>query len=181
MKLTHFLLKSGTPAFSALCASSLLLASCNYGFSGGGGFPSDVRTIFIEAFENETVQVELDQQLFRKLNDKLPRALGARPGTEDAADAYVRGRITRYEDVAQNYRSTAGNQTSGVDVLTQQVQISVAVEIVDRKRNVILWESQSVVGRGEYRLDGGEDVTVARDKAMEHILQLIIDGAQSQW
>ena len=179
MKLLHFLRTSGN--LSALCASALLLTSCNYGFSGGGGFPSDVRTIFIEAFENETVQVELDQQLFRKLNEKLPRALGARPGTEADADAHVRGRITRYEDVAQNYRSTMGGQTSGVDVLTQQVQISVAVEIVDRKRNVILWESQSVVGRGEYRLDGGEDVTGARDKAMEHILQLIIDGAQSQW
>ena len=58
--------------------------------------------------------------------------------------------------------------------------ITVAVEIVDRKRNVVLWDSQNVVGRGEYRIDDQRDVD-ARDKALNHILQLIIDGAQSQW
>jgi hypothetical protein len=181
MKLLDFLLRPGNPGFSAVVAGSLLLAGCNYGFSGGGGFPSDVRTIYIEPFANETVQVELDQQLFRKLTDRLPRALGARPGTEATADAVIRGRILRYEDVAQAYRATPGqNQQTGIDISTQQVQITVAVEIIDRKRNVVLWDSQTVVGRGEYRLDDERD-TDAREKALNHILQLIIDGAQSQW
>ena len=125
------------------------------------------------------VQAELDQQLFRKLTEGLPRALGTTPGSEANADAEVRGRIVRYEDVAQNYRATSGQQT-GVDVLTHQVQITVAIEIVDRKRNVILWDSQSVVGRGEYRIDSERD-SDAREKALNHILQQIIDGAQSQW
>ena len=181
MKLLHFLLKPGNQAISALAAGLFLLAGCNYGFSGGGGFPADIRTIYIEPFENETVQVELDQQLFRKLTDQLPRALGGRPGTEANADAIVRGKILRYEDVAQAYRATPGtNQQTGIDISTQQVQITVAVEIIDRKRNVVLWDSQSVVGRGEYRLDDERD-TDAREKALKHILQLIIDGAQSQW
>jgi hypothetical protein len=83
--------------------------------------------------------------------------------------------------MAQAYRATTGtNQAGGVDISTQQVQITVAVEIIDRKRNVVLWESTSVVGRGEYRLEDERD-TDARDKALNHILQLIIDGAQSQW
>lgn len=181
MKLHHFLRIRGIRALS-IVASALLLASCNYGFAGGGGFPADVRTIYIEPFQNETVQVELDQQLFQKLQDRLPRELGGRPGSESNADAIVRGRITRYEDVAQNYRATTGaQQQGGVDVLTHQVQISVAVEIIDRKRNVVLWESTSVVGRGEYRIDGTERDTDARSKALDHILQQIIDGAQSQW
>ena len=68
----------------------------------------------------------------------------------------------------------------GVDVLTHQVQITVAVEIVDRKRNVVLWDSNGVVGRGEYRISDQRD-TDAREQALNHILQLIIDGAQSQW
>ena len=180
MKLRHFRRIPGIRVLSCLIASGLL-AACNYGFSGGGGFPADVRTIYIEPFGNETVQVELDQQLFRKLQDRLPRALGARPGSETAADAVIRGRILRYEDVAQNYRATTGvNQPGGVDVLTHQVQITVSVEIVDRKRNVVLWDSQTVVGRGEYRIDNERD-TDARNKALDHILQQIIDGAQSQW
>jgi hypothetical protein len=167
----------GHQVFSALILA--ISASGCYSFTGGGGFPSDLRTIYIEPFANETVQAELDQQLFRKLTESLPRALGTTPGSEATADAMVRGRIVRYEDVAQNYRATVGQQT-GVDVLTHQVQITVAIEIVDRKRNVILWDSQSVVGRGEYRIDSERD-TDAREKALNHILQLIIDGAQSQW
>ena len=82
-------------------------------------------------------------------------------------------------DVAQSYRSTTGER-SGIDVLTNQVQITVAVEIIDRKRNLILWDSQSVVGRGDYRIDQERD-TDAREKALNHIIQLIVDGAQSQW
>ena len=159
-----------------LIASATLLGAC-YGFSGGGGFPSDIRTIYIEPFDNQTVQVELDQQLFRKLTDRVPRALGARPGSETNADAVIRGRILRYDDVSQNYRQgTAGN----VDVLTFQVSITVAVEIVDRKRNVVLWDSQGLVGRGEYRGDSQKD-TDGREVALNHIIQQIIDGAQSQW
>ena len=173
----------GIRAHSIIAAATLALTSCNYGFSGGGGFPADIRTIYIEPFENQTVQVDLDQQLFQKLQDRLPRELGARPGSEANADAVVRGRITRYDDVAQNYRASTSAQQprSGVDVLTHQVQITVSVEIIDRKRNVVLWDSQSVVGRGEYRIDGTERDTDARQKALDHILQLIIDGAQSQW
>lgn len=159
-----------------LVASTALLGAC-YGFSGGGGFPSDIRTIYVEPFDNQTVQVELDQQLFRKLTDRVPQALGARPGSEANADAVIRGRILRYDDVSQNYRP--GTQ-SNVDVLTYQVSITVAVEIIDRKRNVVLWDSESLVGRGEYRGDSQKD-TDGREIALNHIVQLIIDGAQSQW
>lgn len=157
--------------------STAALAAC-YGFSGGGGFPSDIRTIYIEPFDNQTVQVELDQQLFRKLQDRVPRALGGRPGSEANADAIIRGRILRYDDVSQNYQPGQGNQP--VNVLTYQVSITVAVEIIDRKRNVVLWDSQSVVGRGDYRADSQKD-TDGREIALNHIVQLIIDGAQSQW
>jgi len=160
-----------------IASASLMVAGC-YSFQGGGGFPSGIRTVYIEPFENRTVQVELDQQLFQKLTDRLPRALGTRPGSEQNADAVIRGRILNYDDVGQNYRpgQTGGN----IDVLTYQVSITVAVEIIDRQRNVVLWDTQSLVGRGEYRRDTQKD-TDGRETALNHILQQIIDGAQSQW
>ena len=167
----------------SITLSAALLASCNYGFQGGGGFPSDIRTIYIEPFQNETVQVELDQLLFQRLTDRLPRALGARPGAEATADAVVRGRITRYENVGQNYvpgQQTPSGAGGQVNILTYQVTITVAIELIDRKRNVVLWDSNSLVGRGEYRRDGGQE-TEGREIALNHILQQIIDGAQSQW
>jgi hypothetical protein len=163
-------------ASSAALLATLVAGAC-YRFSGGGGFPSDVRTVYIAPFENKTVQFDLESQLFRRLTESLPRALGVRSASEANADAIVRGRIVRYDDVAQAYQP---GQQGNVQVLQNQVTIVVAIEIVDRKRNEILWESQGVSGRGEYKPDSQND-EVARNKALDALIQQIIDGAQSQW
>src|SRR4051794_31176357 len=88
---------------SALASVALTTSGCIYGFKGGGGFPADIRTIYIQPFDNQTAQVELDQLLFQRLTERLPRALGIRPAGEDNADAIISGKITRYDNVGQNY------------------------------------------------------------------------------
>lgn len=155
-------------------------SSCIYGFTGGG-FDPGIKTIFIQPFENETVQFELEQQLFSKLQDKVPRGLGIRFANEQNAHSILTGKIVRYEDAAQNYRPGGGSQT-GVEVLQHQVQITISVRIVDRRpnQNMIVWESTTLTGRGEYRPASETDVA-AREQALNHIVQQIIDGAQSQW
>ncbi len=158
-----------------ICAA---LTACNYGFRGGGGFPSEIRTIYIRPFDNSTPQFELDQLLFRKLTEKLPRALGVRQAGEETADAWVRGTITRYDDVAQNYRP--GSATTSVEVLQHQVQITISIQLIDRRNNTVLWESQVLTGRGEYQPSTQTD-TAGREQALNNLLQQIIDGAQSQW
>jgi hypothetical protein len=155
----------------------LPVAGCNYGLTSAGGFPSDVKTIFIAPLDNRTVKFELNEQVARELNERLPRALGVRLAGEDVADAVVRGEITGYSDVAQNYRP--GDQ-GAVQVLSHQVQVSMALRIVDVKRNAYIWEGTSITGRGEYRPDTQTD-EVARLTAVRSLIQQIIDGAQSQW
>jgi lipopolysaccharide assembly LptE-like protein len=172
-----------TPGYRAVASALLALfvaanASC-YKFSGGGGFPSEIHSMYIESFENSTAQFELDQQLFRKLNEKLPRALGVRPAVEDKADAVVRGKISRYEDAAQNYRPGADTR-SGVEVLAHQVQITISIMLVNKRTNTVLWESTALTGRGDYRPSTESD-QVGREQALNNLVQQIIDGAQSQW
>jgi hypothetical protein len=159
-----------------LALVAVVVAGCNYSFSQGSGFPSDIRTLYIAAFDNETVQLDLDNQIFRMLSERVPRALGIRPGGEGTADAIIRGRIMRYDDIAQ----TRPGQPGTIEVLQHQVQITVAVQIIDVRRNEILWESTGVTGRGEYRPDSQTD-DAARLLAIESIVRQVIDGAQSQW
>jgi hypothetical protein len=156
----------------------LAVTGCNYGFAGGGGFPPHVRTVYIAPLENETVQFDVDQQLFRMMTERLPRSLGVRIAGERAADAVIRARITGYEDVAQNYRP--GQQQGSVDVLQNQVQIRLSIQIIDIRQNEILFESTGISGRGEYRPDTQTE-DVARTRAIDMLIQQIIDGAQSQW
>jgi hypothetical protein len=164
--------------FRSVSAVVVAIAACAcYNFSGGGGFPSEIRTVYIAPFENQTPQFDIENLLFSKMQEQLPRSLGVRPAGENVADAVIRGRIMRYDDVAQSYQPGTG---SSVQVTSNQVTVTVAVEIVDVKNNVILWDSQNVSGRGEYRPDTQQDRT-AWDKALDALIQQIVDGAQSQW
>lgn len=156
----------------------LMAGGCNYGLRGGGGFPSSIRTVFVERFENQTVQFDLEDQIYLKLFDELPRRLGVRPATQGNADAVVRGKITRYDDAARNYRpGDSGLQT---EILQRQVQITLSIEVVDTRRNLIIWESSGLTGNGEYTSDSQTDAA-GQTKAIENLVQQILDGVQSQW
>jgi hypothetical protein len=148
-----------------------------YGFEGGG-FPSHIRTIYIEPFENETAQFDIEQELYARLIDELPAKLGLQPAGRENADAILTGSIRRYQDVAQNYR--AGETSEGGGVLSHEVQIGIQAQLVDVRDNVVRWESSSLVGRGSYS-PGSENDDVAKQQAIDKIIEQIIDGAQSQW
>jgi curli biogenesis system outer membrane secretion channel CsgG len=176
MPMSGFFRTSARLAVAAVLA--LALGAClNYGFTGRGGFPSHIRTIFIAPLDNQTVQFEVEQQIYRSLTEKLPRSLGIRPAAESQANAILRGTVTRYENAAQNYRP--GGDVGTVDVLQHQVQITLNLQIIDVTKNEILYEA-SITGRGEYRPDSQSE-DVARLRAIELLIQQIIDGAQSQW
>lgn len=159
----------------AAVAALLVLGTACYSFSGGGGLPDDVRTIFIDSFENTTAQFDLELQVHSELQERLPRDLGLRPGSEESADAVVRDRILRYDDRAQNNPINDPGRP-----LVHVVEIAVAVEIIDVKRNLILWESRSLTAQGEYRPDSGSELD-GRRIAIEQLAQRILDGAQQQW
>lgn len=166
----------------AACLALLLLAAsgCNYGFRGGGGFPASIKTVYIAPFDNETAQFQVSTELFQAMMDRVPRALGVKPSGEQVADAVIRGKVVRYDDSAQNYRASSSTQTQTPTVVQNQVQIAVSIQIIDTKRNVILWESSSLVGKGQYQPDNQDD-SVGRKQAEADLVQQMIDGAQSQW
>jgi hypothetical protein len=163
----------------ALAVAALLAlgsASGCYKFTGGT-FPQDIKTIAILPFENETTRLELTQELSNVLRD-VPNALGVRPASEELANAVLRGRITNYVTETPTY---TGNATTGTAVVLQrQVTIVLTVELVDRLRNEILWESSGVSGVGQY-LEASETEDVGMRLALKQIRQKILDGAQSNW
>jgi hypothetical protein len=159
---------------AVLCATS---AGCVYSFRAGSFPPEHIRTIAIEPFDNETARFELSAELYDQLLRNLPGALGIRPAGADVADAIVRGKINRYDVAAPNYRAAQAGQAA--QVLQRQVNISVSVEIIDLVENVILWESTSVSARGEF--PEGEPEDGGRLRAIELLVQEIVDGAQSNW
>ena len=153
-------------------------AGCNYSFRAGSFPPDHVNAVAVLPFENETARFELTQEVHQVLSRDLPRALGIHTAAAENADAVVQGRIRRYELTAPLYRQD--RDQSRADVLQRQVTMSVQVEIIDLVENVILWESSSLIARGQY-LEDSETEEVGRTEAIEVLVQAIIDGAQSNW
>ncbi len=162
---------------TATLAVTLLVVGCNYSFQAGSFPPPHIQTISIQPFDNETARFELSAELYDQLLRNLPGALGIRTAGEGVADAVVRGTINRYDVAAPNYR--AGAPGSPAQVLQRQVNISVTVQIVDLVENVILWESSNVTALGEFP-EGAPEET-GRQRAIELLVQEIVDGAQSNW
>ena len=80
--------------------------------------------------------------------------------------------------MAQSYG--AGDPSRGGGTLSHEVQIGISAQLVDVRDNVIRWEASSLVGRGTYN-PASENDDVAQQKAIDSIIEQIIDGAQSQW
>lgn len=158
-----------------LFSSALILTSClPYGFAGGG-LPSHVRTIAVLPFENQTATPELQREVFEQLRAQLYRRLGLRDATEAKANALVRGTIQRYEtDVPIGYSANNPSTTTA----RRMLQISVDVEVFDQVTGKTLWQRKGLVAQGEYEERGEAQ---GRQKAIERIVNDIVQGAQSQW
>ena len=151
-------------------------AGC-YSFSGGGGLPSHLRTVYVAPIENESTQFGLAESLMEALLEASRTRLGLRLASEGEADAVITAQIRRYADEAVNFDAVDG---VGADVFQRRVTVSVSVEILDVAENLIIWSTQGLTGNGEYQ-PGNETEEEALVVALENLVQQIVDGAQSQW
>lgn len=160
----------------ALLLGSALLAAC-YGFSGGGGLPSHIRTAFVEPVHNQSARFGISELLGQRLLEATRQRLGLRLAAEPEADAIVRATVTRYSDDPVNFEAREG---VGADVFLRRVTVGARVEIYDVVEDRVLWQSSSVSGVGEYEPEDETEET-ALEIAIGNLVQAIVDGAQSQW
>ena len=168
-------------ALLLLSGSALITSACLYGFSGGG-LPSSIRTVAVLPFENLTPEPVLTQEVTSAVREAVQSRLGLRQAGEGQADAIVRGTIQQYNpDLPITFTGTpTPGQPSRVEVSRRMVQISVNVRIVNQREGRVLWERNGLLVQGEYE-PGRESESVGRRKALEKLINDIVDGAQSQW
>jgi len=150
-----------------------LLVGCPYGFAGG--VLPDVKTVAIVPFENDTPEPALTQEVNDAVREAMEKRLGLRLAGEATADAVVRGRVVRYEpDVPVAFQPGQGRAT----VTRRKVQLTVDVEIVNQHDGKTVWKRQGLSVDGEYEPPGEVQ---GRKRALQKLVNDIVDGAQSQW
>ena len=161
--------------FGAYSLVLVMLTACiPYGFTGGG-LPSHIRTVAIVPFENQTATAELPRELSDALRSRLHDRLGLRDASEARANAIVRGTIQRYEvDIPIGYSASNKQATTA----RRMLQLVVDIEMVDQVTGKTLWQRKGLLAEGDYE---ERSVGVGKRKAIDRIVDSVIEGAQSQW
>lgn len=160
---------------SWLVALLVVVGGCwPYGFAGGG-LPSNIHTVAVLPFENETPQAELQREVWQSLRSEMHARLGLRDAPESRADAVVRGTLLRYDTgIPIAYSANRGQVTSA----RRKLQIVCDIEIVDQKTGKMLWQRKGITAEGEY--EEPNEVN-GRRAALRKLVTDVIEGAQSQW
>lgn len=164
------------PRLAARCAPLLALAlvGCLYGFHGGG-LPSHIHTIAVVPFDNQTPVSDLQREISDSLRVRLVTRLGLRAGSEQRADAIVRGTIRRYEaDIPVGYQA----RTRAATNVQRQLEMVLDVDVVDQVTGKSLWSRKSYAVDGQYQ---ETQEAVGRSQAIDKLVRAIVEGVQSQW
>ena len=166
---------SGVTSLIFVMAALFGVGGCfPYGFAGGG-LPSNIRTVAVLPFDNQTPSPELQREVLATLRTGLQRRLGLRDAPEARADAIVRGTLLRYDlDVPIAYSADPNQATSA----RRMLQLTLDIEIVDQRTGKALWQRKALVVTGEYAERAEAE---GRRQAIERVVNDVIDGAQSQW
>ncbi len=158
-----------------VACASLASAGCRFPYRlTGGGLPTDIKSVAIIPFDNETASPELQQELNAALRVAVGSKLGLKEASEDKASAVVRGKIVKYDlDVAIAFSANPAQATSS----RRQLQVTVHVEIYDQIHNHTLM-TKDLTAIGDYT-EGGE--ASGRKQAITKIVSDVIQGAQSNW
>lgn len=169
--------RSGPGSLLLVAALACLLgvAACwPYGFAGGG-FPTNIRTVAVLPFDNQTTSSDVQREVLDALRRGVESRLGLREAAEARADAVVRGTIQRYEtDVPVGYSADPRQATSA----RRMLQLTVDIEIVDQGTGKPLWQRRGLTAQGEYEEGAEAD---GRRLAIQRLVNEVIEGAQSQW
>lgn len=161
---------------SVLIVLAGMLAGCGvrYGFAGGG-LPANIRTMAVLPFDNQTTSPEVQRDLLDTMRRELQRRLGVRDAAENHADAVVRGVISGYDvDVPV---AVSANPSQAVTA-RRRLQLTIDVEIVEQASGHVLFQRKAMRGEGDY---DERAEAIGRQKAIEKIVNDIVEGAQSQW
>ena len=124
-----------------LCA--LLVYACGYHFAGSGGFPGDVKKIFIEIFENRTSKAGIERVVTNRLVFEFTRQRDKSLANDPIdADATLKGVIQTI--------STRTISRVGTEVANQrEVVMTLDLRLIKQSGEVI-WAAKGLSGRQAY-------------------------------
>ncbi len=138
---------------------AVLLGGCGYNFRGKtNNLPSDVRTIAVPVFKNNTGETRLesiitDQVIFQFTRSQVLRVVG-----EKQADAVLRGAVTRadVEDVAFTSQETSQQR---------RITVTIKATLTRTRDGKVLWQRRDLKQQRTYAVGSTAQATDANKQA----------------
>ncbi len=151
-------------------AAVLLFIGC-YSFSGST-LPSRLHTLHIYPIENRTLESSLPDRINRGLADGFRQRSSLRQVNE-GGDAEIIGTLLQYSHAPQS--------TSGDQVTTYRVDLLFKVLFIDRVQGDTLYKDEAIPGYGFYAPEKGETEEIARQRAIDNLVKVVLDNTVLAW
>ena len=129
------------------------LGACGYHFRGRqNNLPSDVRTIAIPMFKNNTSELRIESIFTGEVIFQFTRSQMVRVVSEDQSDAVLKGEImaVEIEDVAYSATETSRQR---------RVKITVKADLTRRRDARVLWQDRRLIQRRTYLVGSDPQTT----------------------
>jgi outer membrane lipopolysaccharide assembly protein LptE/RlpB len=169
--------------FSRLTPYALLLTlltGCGYHLAGNQRLPSEIRTIAVPVFYNETFEPTLDNAVTSAVKQEfLTNSRLAVVNDPEQADLVLKGTVVSFGLTPVTF-----DRTTSV-VLEYRVRIRVTVTVEDRRTQKILWTDAGMESAAEYRVNPdtaanrvAQDLAVAEasKRLAENVVQRVLQG-----
>ena len=155
---------------AAALAALLLVAGCAYTFNPS--LPGHIKTLQIPVLENETLEVELAEQLTGALTDRFVADNNLNVVSRDG-DAILEGTITGYENRVFGFNA---QQQAQEYIVVMQVKMILR----DRVKNKELWSEDNVRGVASYFVGGTGQTVSTEEQAQQLAVKQVVDFAISR-
>jgi outer membrane lipopolysaccharide assembly protein LptE/RlpB len=151
-------------------AGLLLVAGCAYTFNPS--LTGHIKTLQIPVVENETIEVELSEQLTSSLTDRFVADNNLNVVSRDG-DAVLEGAILAYENRVFGFNA---DQRAEEYIVIMQVKMTLR----DRVKNKELWSEENVRGVASYFVGGSGSTVSTEEEAQALAIKQVVDFAVSR-
>ena len=151
-------LRSNALCTVAAAGVALALSACGYGFNAGARtFPAELRTIGVEALENDTREAGLEKRIALALEREFamrgPFRIASHPSD---GDLVLSGTLRQAVD-----RPVAFNSKD--EVLTYQTLLLLDLELRRRDTGALVWQAKGIHETGDYETVASVIVTTSSE------------------
>ena len=138
-------------ARTVLALAAVLATGCGYALVGrGSNIPEDVRSVYLQAFENQTQRAEVEQFITQAIADELVTRQRFSLVTDPAgADAILRGSVV-------GFRVTPITFDADGRAEEYEITITAQVAFVRTESDEALWSNDRYLFRENYLVESSE-------------------------